>query len=131
MISPEESRGFAYTDATAASPDSASGGGEASFHSYDAPAPTPGFEQFAANSPPRYSTAPQPTVLERNRTTLTALAVVVGYLVLAKTTGIVLLGIFPVMLSIRAFQRKEQLAPLALLAAAVAVVFSLSVMAHH
>ncbi|MBV9607257.1 MAG: hypothetical protein JO027_19230 [Solirubrobacterales bacterium] len=78
-----------------------------------------------------YTAAPQRTVFERNRTTLTALAVVVGYLLLAKTTGIVMLGIFPVMLSIRAFQRKEQLAPLALLAAAVAVFFSLSVMAHH
>lgn len=73
----------------------------------------------------------QQTIVDRNRTTLTALAVVVGYLVLAKTTGIVLLGIFPVMLSIRAFQRKEQLAPVALLAAAVAVVFSLSVITHH
>jgi hypothetical protein len=130
MMSPEESRGLAPGDTTATSP-GPHPGGEAGFHPYDAPAATPGFQQFAASSDPSYSAASQPTIVERNRTTLTALAVVVGYLVLAKTTGVVLLGIFPVMLSIRAFQRKEQLAPLALLAAAVAVVFSLSVMAHH
>ena len=131
MISPDESRGFAHTDATAASSDAANPGGEATSYSYGPPLPTPGFEQFAANSASSYGAAPQPTIVERNRTTLTALAVVVGYLVLAKTTGIVLLGIFPVMLSIRAFQRKEQFAPVALLAAAVAVFFSLSVIAHH
>ena len=131
MISPDESRGLAHADAIPASSGAANPGGEATPYSYDAPAPTPGFEQFAANSASRYGAAQQSTVVERNRTTLTALAVVVGYLVLAKTTGIVLLGIFPVMQSIRAFQRKEQLAPLALVGAAVAVVFSLSVMAHH
>jgi 4-amino-4-deoxy-L-arabinose transferase-like glycosyltransferase len=110
MINPDESRGFADADA---------------------PAATPGFQQLAANSATRLTAAPRPTIVQRNRTTLTALAVVVGYLVLAKTTGIVLLGIFPVVLSVRAFQRKEQLAPVALLAAAVAVVFSLSVITHH
>jgi len=70
-------------------------------------------------------------MLERNRVTLTALAVVAVYLVLAVTTRIVFLGIFPVLLAMRAFRRGEQLAPLAFIAAAGSVVFALAVLSHH
>jgi|SRR5579863_4788431 len=98
--------------------------------SYEAPRPTPGFKQIAADST-RNRTPPRPTMLQRNRLSLTALGVVAAYIVLAEATGVVLLGIFPAMLGLRALRRKEQLAPLALVAAGIAVVFALSVVPHH
>ena len=48
MISPDESRGFAHADTSVAPPGSANPAGD--FHAYDAPAATPGFERFAADS---------------------------------------------------------------------------------
>ncbi len=51
----------------------------------------------------------------------TAIAFAVAYLVLALTTNFVLLGIVPVLSSVRAFQRGEKLAPVAAVAAAVTV----------
>jgi hypothetical protein len=68
---------------------------------------------------------------QRNSTTFTAIFVVALYLVLAATTGIVLIGIFPAMLAFRAFQRREPLAALAVAAAAVAIVFSMTVLTRH
>ena len=62
---------------------------------------------------------------------LTAIFVVALYLVLAASTGVVLIGIFPAMLAFRAFQRREPLAALAVAAAAVAIVFSLTVLTRH
>lgn len=79
----------------------------------------------------RGPSASKPTIFHRNRLSMTALAVVAAYVVIATTTRFVVLGIFPVMLSIRAFQRKERLAPLAAVAAAGAVVLAVSVLAHH
>jgi hypothetical protein len=71
-----------------------------------------------------------PTVWQRNRTTGTVLAVVAAYLVLAATTGIVLLGIMPVMMSITALRRKEPLGIVAVVAAGVAVVIGFTALAH-
>ena len=95
------------------------------FAAYDAPAAATGFSQLAsAAGGPR-------TLTQRNSTTFTAIFVVALYLVLAATTGIVLIGIFPAMLAFRAFQRREPLAAVAIAAAAVAIVFSLTVLTHH
>jgi hypothetical protein len=58
------------------------------------------------------------------------LAVVVGYLLLAATTHIVLLGIAPVMMSVTAVRRREPLAYVAVIAAIVAVVVALATLAH-
>jgi hypothetical protein len=101
------------------------------FVAYEAPAATPGFAQFATGPGAGMLQAPKKSLVERNSTTFTTMAVVVAYLILASATGIVLIGIFPAILSIRAFQRREQLAPLAIASAAVAIMFSLSVMTHH
>jgi hypothetical protein len=62
---------------------------------------------------------------KRNSLSFTAAGVVGLYVVLALTTGIVFLGIFPVILSVRAVGRKEPLAPVAVVAAiaAIAVAF--------
>ncbi len=70
-------------------------------------------------------------MLQRNRLSLTALCVAVAYIVLAEATGVVLLGIFPALLGLRALRRKERLAPVALVAAGIAVIFALSVVSHH
>jgi Protein of unknown function (DUF2510) len=58
---------------------------------------------------------------QRNRHSLTAIGVVALYVLLAVTTHFVLLGIFPVLLSVRAIKAKETLAPAAVAAAVVAV----------
>jgi hypothetical protein len=68
---------------------------------------------------------------QRNSTTLTAIVAVALYLVLAATTGIVLIGIFPTVLALRAFQRREPLAALAVAAAALAIVVSMTVLIRH
>jgi hypothetical protein len=61
------------------------------------------------------------TFAQRNRHSLTAIGVVVLYVLLAVTTHFVLIGIVPVMLSVRAIKAKETLAPAAVAAAVVAV----------
>jgi hypothetical protein len=61
------------------------------------------------------------TFARRNQASLTATAATVVYVVLALSTHIVALGILPAIMCMRAFQRKEPLAPLALLAAVVAI----------
>ena len=98
---------------------------------YNVPAPTPGPNQFAPASGPTFGAAGQRTLIQRNATTLTAMCVVALYLFLAASTGIVLVGIFPAMLAFRALQRREPLAVLAVGAAAVAIIFSVTVLTHH
>jgi hypothetical protein len=61
------------------------------------------------------------TFAKRNRHSLTAVAVVAAYVLLAVTTHFVLIGIVPVMLSVRAVKAKETLAPAAVVAAVIAV----------
>jgi hypothetical protein len=81
--------------------------------------------------PPRVFAAPSgPGVWQRNRTTRIVLALVAGYLLLAATTHIVLLGIAPVMMSITAVRRREPLAYVAVIGAIVAVVVALSALSH-
>lgn len=61
----------------------------------------------------------------RNSLSLWTGGVVAVYLVLAFTSRIVLIGILPLMLSIRAMGRREPLAPFALAAAILAIVVAL------
>jgi hypothetical protein len=69
-------------------------------------------------------------LVQRNRLTLTAIAVVAVYVLLAATTRVVLLGIFPLLLSYRAFRRGETLAPIALICAIIAVVIAVATLSH-
>jgi hypothetical protein len=78
-----------------------------------------------------FGAAGQRMLTQRNSTTLTAIVAVALYLVLAATTGIVLIGIFPTVLALRAFQRREPLAALAVAAAALAIVVSMTVLIRH
>jgi len=61
------------------------------------------------------------TLAQRNKHSLTAIGVVVLYVLLAVTTHFVLIGIVPIVLSVRAIKAKESLAPAAVGAAVVAV----------
>jgi hypothetical protein len=80
--------------------------------------------------PPQIATPGRGSFVEQNRITLTVLAVVVGYLVLAVTTRVVFLGVFPVMMSMRAMKRREPLGVLAVAAAGAAVVMALIALQH-
>lgn len=101
------------------------------FTAYEAPPPATAVSGIASGSSPRFVAAAQPTLVQRNSLTFTAIVVVALYLVLASTTGIVLIGIFPAMLAFRAYQRREPLAALAVAAAAVAIIFSITVLTRH
>lgn len=70
---------------------------------------------------------PQPSFARRNQASLTALAVAAIYAGIDLTSHIFLLGIVPVMMAVRATRRRETLAPLAIVAAVVAVALALIV----
>ena len=58
------------------------------------------------------------SLIERNKLSVVSLAVAGAYLLLAMSTGLYIAGVVPAMFAYRSFQRGEQLAPLAALAAA-------------
>ncbi|HEY8728454.1 MAG TPA: DUF2510 domain-containing protein [Acidothermaceae bacterium] len=64
------------------------------------------------------------TFTQQNSHSLIAMGVAAAYIVIAMTAHIVFVGIIPIMLSIRAFKAQERLAPVALIAAVIAVVFA-------
>jgi len=86
---------------------------------------------FAPTPSPSIPSAGSRTLTQRNSASFTAICVAVLYLVLAATTGVVLIGIFPGMLALRAFQRREPLALVAAAAAAVAIVSAMTVLTRH
>jgi hypothetical protein len=59
---------------------------------------------------------------KQNSYSLIAMGVAALYILIAMTSHIVIMGVIPVMLSIRAFKSRERLAPVALIAAIIAVV---------
>lgn len=61
------------------------------------------------------------SLVKQNQLAMITMAVTVVYIVVALTAHIVFLGIAPVLMCVRSFQRREPLAPLAAVAAAVAV----------
>jgi hypothetical protein len=88
-------------------------------HTQQAMAAAPG--SFAAPAPAYRGAPAQPSFAKRNSLSLVAIAIVAVYVLLALTTRVVLLGIFPVIMAVRATRSKEQLAPIAVVAAAIAV----------
>ena len=87
--------------------------------------PTYGIASYSGNM---YTSA-NVSFAQRNRHSLTAIGVVALYVLLAMTTHFVLIGIVPVMLSIRAIKAKETLAPAAVAAAVIAVVVAFTALA--
>lgn len=70
---------------------------------------------------------PKPSFVHANQQSLVAIAFAAGYFVLARTTGVVMLGIIPAMAGFRAMSRKEALAPVAIVVAVLAVLLGLGI----
>ena len=66
-----------------------------------------------------------------NRLSITVFCVEALYLVLAATTGFLLIGILPLFLSIRAISAREKLGPVALAVTIAGFVASFALSAHH
>lgn len=64
------------------------------------------------------------SLLEANPKSMTAIVVSAIYLAMAIATGVVLAGVVPAILTLRAFERREKLAPAALVAAVIAIGFA-------
>ncbi len=73
---------------------------------------------------------PQLSFTQANRQSLLAMGVALAYVVIAQLVGIVFLGIIPAMAAWQALQRKEQLAPLAMVAAIGSVALSFAALMH-
>jgi hypothetical protein len=94
---------------------------------------TPTYGQTQPGAPAPY-TAWQPTpgrARSSNHYAFITFGVVALYLVLAAFAHIVFIGIVPILMSIRSFQAKESLAPVAIGAAVVSIVVSLTVLTGH
>ncbi len=91
--------------------------------------PTPGYQAAS----PSYQVTPTVHRATRNPNhyAFLTLGVVALYIVLAVSTGIVLLGVFPVLMSLRSKQAGEPLAPLAILAAVIAVIVAVATLSGH
>jgi hypothetical protein len=66
-----------------------------------------------------------------NRLSITVFCVEAVYLVLAATTGFLLIGVLPLFLSIRAISAREKLGPVALAVTIVGFVASFALSGHH
>ena len=111
------------------------GPGQPGYASAGQAPPAAGVQQpiYANYQPAQGSLGPRGIARGRgpNSFSLTAIGFAALYLVLALTTNFVLLGIVPVVTSVRAFQRGEKLAPLAALAAAVTVATAVYFLGFH
>jgi hypothetical protein len=72
---------------------------------------------------------PNATLFRRNRYTAYTVLVGVAYVLLASVAHFVLIGVLPILFTVRAFRGKEPLAPVAAVVAALAVVFSILLLA--
>ena len=91
--------------------------------------PTPGTAPVGLSAAPQRvlaGPAGGARLYEQNRTTVTVLGVVALYLLVAWATHIVLLGIFPVSMSLRAVRRREPFGFVAVIAAVVAMAVAVS-----
>jgi hypothetical protein len=86
--------------------------------------------QFAT-APSGNRVAPAVPFAHRNQRSLTAIGFAALYVVVAVATHVVFFGIIPAMAAVRAFQRKEPLAPVAAVAAGLAVVIAVAGLTGH
>ncbi|MBX3285932.1 MAG: DUF2510 domain-containing protein [Actinobacteria bacterium] len=91
---------------------------------YDHPAPSSVYAPYQRT----YTSRPKVGFAEANQQSLVAIGFAVGYLVLAQVAGVVLLGVIPAMAGVRALQRREPLAPVAMAVAVGAVLLGLAAM---
>lgn len=79
---------------------------------------------------PTLQHSPTSTVIGRNRYTAMTVGVAIGYLALAVWAHIAILGIVPILMSVRAFKARERLAPLSAVAAGIAVIVGIALLAR-
>jgi hypothetical protein len=85
-----------------------------------APATPPGGTYYPAG----FGRPANVSFAKQNTHSLTAMGVAAAYILIAMSAHIVFIGIIPIMLSVRAFNSRERLAPFALIAAIIAVVLA-------
>ncbi len=97
------------------------------------PAAGQGFYGAAMTAPRAAEFRPTPTVStgQRNQFAFITLGIVALYVLIAWKAHIYVLGILPVVMSIRSKSRNEPLAPVAIIAAAVAVLIAVMGLTHH
>jgi hypothetical protein len=78
---------------------------------------------YGPTGPPQWS-GTEVSFARRNQRSLTATGVATLYIIVAVASHLVFFGILPLILSIRAWQAKETLAPLAIAATIVAILVS-------
>ena len=78
---------------------------------------------YGPTGPPEWSGA-QVSFARRNQRSLTAAGVATLYIIVALASHLVFFGILPLILSIRAWQARETLAPLAIAVTVVAILVS-------
>ncbi len=78
---------------------------------------------YGPTGPPQWS-GTQVSFARRNQRSLTAAGVATLYIVVAVASHLVFFGILPLILSIRAWQARETLAPLAIVVTVVAILVS-------
>lgn len=71
--------------------------------------------------------APAPSFTHNNHRSLTAIGVAALYVLVALTSHVVLFGIVPAAAAVRAFKRREPLAPIAAVAAGTAILVAIAV----
>ena len=96
-------------------------------------AASPSAEQATERSSDRITEpadAPAATVISTNIYSVLTLGLALVYILVASTTGFVVIGVVPVLLAARAFGVREPMAPFAGLAAAAAVIIGLVLLAR-
>ena len=94
---------------------------------YGGPVPT----SYGGRGPSFGGSPAAGSMWQRNQGSLTAIGVAAVYVLIAVTTHFVLFGIVPAMAAFRAVKRKEPLAALAVVAAAIAIIVAISALAGH
>lgn len=80
---------------------------------------------------PHYAPAAPATGWARNRYALITFGIVALYLFIAVTSGVAILGILPLMMSIRSQQAREPFAPFAIGAAILAIIVAVTILSGH
>jgi hypothetical protein len=78
---------------------------------------------YGPTGPPQWS-GTEASFARRNQRSLTATGVAILYIIVAITSHLVFFGILPLLFSVRAWQARETLAPLAIAASVVAILVS-------
>lgn len=95
---------------------------------WTAPVSAPGASPLGLGHSPHTSSGQQTGAVARNRYTAITAGIAALYLVLAITVHVALIGILPIVMSLRAFRAKEPLAPLSAVIAGISLVVTIALL---